>query len=314
MEKGISPLNESPLFNVLMFSAFWAVQLFVAKLGFIAGATVLPFQIVMVVTTIATLAILLLPKSGLDLAKLFKHKPSLFWKLFLANSFQAGLGTCLSIIGISLTDVINAGFLVKLTAVSTILLSWIFLKEKFTFIKVVVVVAMIFGAYLLTTKGQNLLPRVGDLFILGACFCWSLGSVLVRRFLKTQAVNADVVTLQKPLAGLLVFGALIGISVFSPAILGNFNNVLKCCTFVPSYSIYAIGSGICLAMAWIYLYRTLQLATASYMTLISMVTPIIVSVFALIFLDERLILIQIVGAGLIVLSGVAIYFSDIAYS
>jgi drug/metabolite transporter (DMT)-like permease len=297
-----------------MFSAFWAVQLFVAKLGFIAGAMVLPFQVVMVVTTIATLAILLIPKSGPDLAKLFKHKPSLFWKLFLANSIQAGLGTCLSIIGISLTDVINAGFLVKLTTVSTILLSWVIIKEKFTFLKVVVVVAMIFGAYLLTTKGQNLLPRVGDLFILGACFCWSLGSVLVRRFLKTQAVNADVITLQKPLAGLLVFGALIGISVFNPATLGNLNNVLKCCTFVPSYNIYAIGSGICLAMAWIYLYRTLQFATASYMTLMSMVTPIIVSVLALIFLDESLVLVQIIGAGMIILSGVAIYFSDVVYT
>ena len=30
----------------MMFSAFWAFQIFVSKLGFIAGASVLPFQIV----------------------------------------------------------------------------------------------------------------------------------------------------------------------------------------------------------------------------------------------------------------------------
>jgi O-acetylserine/cysteine efflux transporter len=314
MEKGISRLTASPLFNVLMFSAFWALQIFVAKLGFIAGAMILPFQVLLIVTAIATLAVLLLPKSGSDLVQLFKHQPGLFWKLFLANSIQAGLGTSLSIIGIALTNAINAGFLVKMATVTTILFAWILLKEKLSGLKVAVVFVMLLGAYLLTTKGQILLPRVGDFFIIGACFCWSLGNVLVRKFIKTQAVNADIVTMQKPLASLPVFGMLIGISVFMPEKLGNLNTVLKCCIFVPSYSIYAIGSGICLAMAWIYLYRTLQIATASYMTLMSMVTPIIVSVLALSFLDERLVLIQIVGAGMIVLSGVAIYFSDIAYS
>lgn len=67
-------------------------------------------------------------------------------------------------------------------------------------------------------------------------------------------------------------------------------------------------------MAWIYLYRTLRLATASYMTLMSMGTPIIVSVLAIMVLDEKLILIQVIGAGMIILSGVVIYLSDIAYA
>jgi uncharacterized membrane protein len=137
---------------------------------------------------------------------------------------------------------------------------------------------------------------------------------MVRKFMKSQTVNADVVTMQKPVAGLPVFLTLIAVSVFFPDLLGNLDELLKCCSFPPIFIPYAIGSGICLAMAWIYLYRTLHIATASYMTLMSMVTPIIVSALALIFLDERLILIQIVGAGLIVLSGMAIYFSDIAYS
>lgn len=310
----IKSLNKSPLFNVLMFSAFWAFQIIIAKLGFIAGAKVLPFQIVLVLSAIATLAVLLLPKSGPDLGQLFKHRPSLFWKLFLANSIQSGLGTSLSIIGIALTAAINAGFLVKLATVTTILFAWIILKEKLSGLKIAVVFIMLFGAYLLTTKGQSFLPRVGDLFILGACFCWSLGNVMVRKFMTTQAVSADVITMQKPVASLPVFLALIGISVFFPGILGDLSTVLECCSFTPSFIPYAIGSGICLALAWIYLYRTLNIATASYMTLMSMATPIIVSVLAMVILDEKLVLIQIAGAGLIILAGVVIYLSDIAYA
>jgi drug/metabolite transporter (DMT)-like permease len=70
--------------------------------------------------------------------------------------------------------------------------------------------------------------------------------------------------------------------------------------------------GICLAGAWFYLNRTLKVATASYMTLMSMVTPVLVGILALSFLGETLVWVQGVGAVLIILSGTAISFSDIA--
>ncbi len=274
----------------------------------------LPFQVVISVAATIAVAILLWPKTNAPLRQLIKQRPALFWELFLANAIQAGIGAILNIIGIAWTDAINAGFLVKIATVSTIFFAWLILKESISGLKIAIVFLMLFGAYLLTTKGQSLLPKVGDLFILGACICWSMGSVLVRKTLKTQAVDADVVTMQKPLASLPVFFVLIGISQFSPNLFGSLQPVLKCCTFSPSYLIYAIGCGFCLAMSWIYLFRTLSVATASYMTLMSMLTPIIVSILALAFLDERLVLIQIVGGGLILLSGVAIYFSDIAFT
>jgi drug/metabolite transporter (DMT)-like permease len=297
-----------------MFSAFWALQIFFSKLSFIAGAKAIPLQLVMIATAMVVLGILILPRSGRELGKLFKKHPDIFWRLYLANGFQAGLGTFLSIIGIALTDAINAGFLVKLATVTTILFAWLLLNENLSGFKIAIVFVMLFGAYLLTTKGQSLLPRIGDFFILGACVCWSLGNVLVRKILRTKSVRADVVTIQKPLSSLPIFLILVGISAVFPAMNGDLKNVLTCCTFSISYLAYAIGSGFCLAMAWIYLYRTLDVATASYMTLMSMATPIIVSVLALVFLDERLVWVQIVGGGLIILSGVAIYFSDIAYS
>lgn len=297
----------------MMFSAFWALQIFIAKLAFNAGALVLPFQIVLVVSAMVTLAILILPRSGTELISLYKFHPDLFWNLFLANIIQAGFGTSLSIIGIALTEAINAGFLVKVATVTTILFAWIILKEKLSWFKVFIVILMLVGVYLLTTAGQRILPRVGDLFILAACVCWSLGNVLVRRILKTQTVRADVVTIQKPLASLTVYALLIGVSLYFPGLLGDLSGILKCCAISSSFAPYAMASGVFLALAWIYLYRTLHMTTASYMTLMSMATPIIVSILAMVFLDERLILVQGIGAGIILISGVATYISDIAF-
>ena len=122
--------TSTPLFNVLMFSAFWAAQIFVSKLGFNRGALPLPFQAALYITIIITIAVLVLPRSGPEFADLFKNDKPLFWKLFLANAVQSGLGTCLSIIGISLTETINAGSLVKFSTVTTILFARMILKEN----------------------------------------------------------------------------------------------------------------------------------------------------------------------------------------
>jgi len=304
----------TPLFNVLMFSLFWALQIFTAKLGFTAGAEVVTFQALSIGAAFAVLTVLILPKVGAEMARLFRFQPRIFWMLYFANGIQSGLGTSLSLVGIALTDAINAGFLVKLATVTTILFATIFLKERLSSLKILIVIMMLLGAYLLTTKGQMLLPRIGDLFILSACVCWSLGNVLVRKILNTQPVQSDVVTMQKPLASLPVLLVLISIAVFFPLKLGSQRQLLSCCAVSGVVVIIALASGFCLAMAWIYLYRTLKIATASYMTLMSMLTPVIVSLLAVIFLRETLVLVQISGALMIILAGMLIYFSDIATS
>lgn len=296
----------------MMFAGCWALQIFVTKLGFNSGAQVLSFQILSILTALAILAVLILPQHGDEVGKFFKQDPLLFSKLFFANGIQSGLGTCLSIIGISLTETINAGFLVKVSTVTTILFAWLILKERLTVAKILMVAIMLSGAYLLTTKGQVLLPRTGDLFILAACVCWSLGNVLVRKFIKAQSVAVDAVTLQKPIAGLPVLLILVGVSVWNPEFVVGHQAVISWTRLSLSSVPYALGNGLCLAMTWTYLNRTLRISTASYMTMMSMVTPVIVSLLAVIFLHETLVWIQVVGAGMIISAGVATYFSDIA--
>jgi len=295
-----------------MFSGCWALQIFVTKLAFNAGAQVLSFQLLSILVALVILAITLLPRFGEDFKSLYRETPDLFWRLFFANGIQSGLGTCLSIIGISLTSAINAGFLVKLATVTTILFAWLILKERLTLIKILMVFSMLSGAYLLTTKGQVLLPRVGDLFILGACVCWSLGNVLVRKYLNTQPVKVEVVTFQKPIAGLPVVLVLVSLAFWYPEIFGSLDQALSCCNPPLAVLPHTIGNGLLLALTWTYLNKTLKISSASYMTMMSMITPVFVGLLAMIFLDETLIWIQIAGAGMIILSGVVTYFSGIS--
>jgi drug/metabolite transporter (DMT)-like permease len=232
----------------------------------------------------------------------------------LANAIHFGLGSGLSIIGIALTDAINAGFLVKLATLSTTLFAWLLLGERMSRFKTITLSVMLLGAYLLTTKAQSLLPRIGDLFLLAACICWSLGNVLIRKILRAQPVSADIVSLLRPIAGLPVFLGFILLAELQPAVIGPLKGVLSGNLLAPAYLPYTLSGGLALALTWIYLNRTLKIATASYMTMMSMVTPVLVSLLAVLILGEHMVWVQLLGGGLIILSGVATYFSDIAYA
>ena len=106
---------------------------------------------------------------------------------------------------------------------------------------------------------------------------------------------------------------LAGIAVVSTNF-GRFEgDLFSCCKATSNDLVYGLLTGFCLAMAWIFIYRTLKVSTASYLTLMSMLTPVMVSVLAILFLGESLVWIQVIGAGLIILSGIVIYYSDMAY-
>ena len=309
--KPIKSITTGPFFNVLILSVFWSLLIFESKLSFKFGAEVLSFQLLSTLFAFSVLSIITLPKFYKDIVFLFFKQKDLFWKLFSANIIDA-LGNCLGIIGISLTSAINAGFLAKVATVTTIIFARIILKERLSGLKIVTVFTMLAGAYLLTTKGQNLTPRIGDLIILSACVCWSFGNVLIRKYLITNSVKVEVVTFLKPLAGLPVILILVALSIWYPKIFGQIENVMSCCNPPMSVLPYTLLNGFFLAMNWIYLNRTLEVSSASYMTMMTMMVPVIVSLLAMLFLDESLSWIQIVGSGMIIMSGVVTYFSGIS--
>ena len=50
------------LINVTLFSVFWALQIFISKLGFNAGAKAVPFTLQSAFVALIILAIIVLPK------------------------------------------------------------------------------------------------------------------------------------------------------------------------------------------------------------------------------------------------------------
>lgn len=299
-------LNDSPFFNVFTFSLFWALQIFVTKLGFIQGANSTTMVIQSAFVALIVLSFYVIPKYFNEIKMMSKQ---ILIGLLIANILHFGLGGFLSNAGISLTSAVNAGFLVKFTLVVTTLLAWIFLKEKMTWTKAIAVLVMLFGNFLISTKGQSLVPQIGDVLIILACFCWSGANILIRNTLNKKTINADIISFLRPVAGIPVYFLFILLTPLYPI---SVQKMFAVNIADPTYFIYAIGGGISMAIMWIYLNRTLKVASASYMTMMSMMTSVFVTTFALVFLKETITLSQTVGAVLTIGAGIVTHYSGMA--
>lgn len=284
---------QSPLGNVLLYSLFWALEIFITKIAFLNGAQVIPFTIQSSIITLLILSVYVLPTKIKELKKI--PFSLLIW-ILIANAIHMGIGTFLSNAGIQLTTAINAGFLMQFTTVTIIIFAWLILKEKITFPKIFSVIFILVGTFLLITKGQLNQPHTGDLLILLACLAWGLGGVLTRKILKNTSVNSDIVALLKPVAGIPVLLVTIGFSSFYPPAI---RQIFQENIFVIHQPIYVILNGIIVTFVWLFFNRMLKISSASYNVIVSSIAPIMVALLALIFLNESINRIQLIGVFLI---------------
>jgi drug/metabolite transporter (DMT)-like permease len=292
----------APFANVFLFSLFWAFQIFVSKLAFVSGAKPGSFTVQSAVATLLIMSVYVLPFKSKELKSI---SSKIFWGLMAANTIHFAIGGFASSIGISLTTAINAGFLVKFALVTTIFFAWLILGEKLTKSKLITAAVMLIGVYFLSTKGQLIIPHIGDLFIISACFAWSFGNVLIRKILKGNNVSPEIVSFLRPIVGLPLLLIFIWLQPVYPA---SIRNVFDSEFFDFTYLPYVFANGLFGALLSVFLNRTLAVASASYMTMMSMMTPVMTTLLAMAFLKETMVTPQIIGAVLIIMSGVITHY------
>lgn len=292
---------ESPLFNVSLFSFLWALQIVVTKLAFQAGVSLGTFLLQESLVNLFVIFLLMLPQGKKNFAGVTKK---VFLGLTLAGAVSVAGGGILSNFGIALTTAINAGFLVRFVMVTTILFAWLFLKERLTKSKIIALGIMLIGAYLVSTKGGMLVPHLGDFLIVGACVCWSIGTVFYKKYLKNHQIRPLTMSFVRLVGGLPILAFLMAATSILP---WPAKNLFVVDLFNGQFFGYAFVVGIFDALNTVFAFRTLNLASASYLTMMSSITSVLVALIALIFLQETMIGVQILGGGLIVFAGVITY-------
>lgn len=277
---------------VTLMSIVWAVLIILSKLILNKGVDVFTFlfQMISLATFFVALYVLLFHRS-----ELVVPSRGLLPKLLLIAIIGTAAANIVGYYGLEHSSSINYGFLVKTTVVFTVILAHFLLGEELNLHKAMLVVLLLMGVYLITTEGRELIPNKFDILIVLSAFFYALANNISKIALKD--IKSESLSLYRMLFG----------SVFVFIFVYSFQDGM----FSVRYPIYIVAASLHLAALMLLIYKTLRITSVSYLSMMSMFTPIIVTIIGIIFLDEKFTPIQAVGGFLIIMSGIGIHKKDI---
>jgi drug/metabolite transporter (DMT)-like permease len=202
--------------------------------------------------------------------------------------FFSGFGILIKLWGLGFTTATNASFIMSLSSLSAVFFAFLLLKEKAPSRFYWLVLLMIAGVYLVTTRGQHLLPQKGDLIIFFLVFLIGFMQVYGKKVLANLSVLETA--FGRSFYGMVFLGLLI--PFFAP---GGFSTI-------PNIKVLLIvlANGITFSGSIIFFYKALQLEGASNSGVFALLVPVITAVLGRFLLGEVLNIYQILGGGIII--------------
>lgn len=270
------------LFAVTM-SFFWAMA--IVNMRFLLNAGENPLNMTFWINLF--MAVFWLPL----FAKHFRELLSLSVKykaLLVVIAVSSSIGiNLLQSLAIQNSPAVNFAFLYRTIVVFTVILAWIFFKEKITKGKIVLTVMILAGSYLLTTKGEGLVLTRGDIYTL----LMALSAAFIANILIKHTISKMHPDLSGSVITFITVASLLAISLGTRSLTVPKN--------IPWIAIGGLIAFIQVATR----NRAYKIASASFVTMIVSVTPVFVSILSYFLLNEKLETIQLVGGLLIVSSG-----------
>lgn len=206
----------------------------------------------------------------------------------ISGVIGGGLANIFGNLGLQLSTAVNYGFLIKTAGAFNVVLAYLILQEPIGNAKGFLLFLMLVGSYVLSTNGQLITPHVGDILILLAALGYALASVLNRKVLKKD-MDPNMVSLYRACFGFIV-SFTVAMLLGGNRIQFQFLNLVLLAAFLQ-------------ALIFIFLNKTLQVASSSYLGMMSMSVPVIVAIVAIPAFGETQTLIQWIGGALIILGG-----------
>lgn len=232
-----------------------------------------------------------------------KEWPALkqYWRavIILALTGVAAFNT-LVYIGLHYTTSINASLMNSSTPIIIYILSFIFLKERLTKYQIIGTLLSLAGVLFIISGGslQSLLSfsfNKGDLIVLVAVFCWSVYSLLIKKYAgKLPGYSTFLVT--------IAIGAIMLLPFTAYELLTTSQTIVWSASTIGAIIYVGVIASIVAFLSWNTGVVSLGANKAGiYLNFI----PLFATIFAVLFLNEQLLLAQIIG-GIAVIAGVFI--------
>lgn len=211
------------------------------------------------------------------------------WVILASMALVSSVGVSYAeVFALKHSPAVNFSFLIRMVSVFIILLAAVFLNERITRKKIVLVLTILAGSYLLITNGKPLRFTLGDTFTLLEALLIAIGNgVLIK--LVTNRMHPDTGSSGK------YFLAVLPILIISS---------MSATIRIPSmFAQVVVITMLDLGIAY-FMFHAFRHASASFVTMIMSFTPVFVALMAIPLLHERLTPIQIFGGMLIVFAGI----------
>ncbi len=275
---------------LVCFAIFVAIGHILQKLVLNHGVDKLVFAFLRIIAGFTIISVILFYKKY-DPIKIVKRNYIHF--LILGIGFS-GIGILLKLWGIQNTTAVNASFIMSLSSTAAVLFAFFFLGEIPSKRFYTVMAIMIFGVYLVTTGGKNIVPRKGDMIILFLAFFIGSMRVYGKKVLNTLSVIETAF-------GRSLFGTIflfLLVLILSPEGFSTIKNW--------KILLLVLSNGITFSGSIIFFYAALQNEGASNSSMFSLLVPIFTLIFGFFILGEKLSLVQLLGGVIILICSLLI--------
>jgi len=244
-------------------------------------------QFILIASILLNINLLLFQRKYIKKIRNIKYKE---WK----NTFFAGV--CLfsayfiSTYGLRFTTSINYSFLNKSNLIFIPLLAFFFLQEKITKEKIFLAFTFFIGIYLVTTSGQFIIPHFGDLLVIAATLFFSSFTI----------INKNLVKILEP--EIISWGVISCAAIFALI----FSFILKINIFSSIGILFVLLSGLVEAIIILFINKTIQITNMTYYVMMIMFTPVINLILGILFLNETINFIQLIGGIILLISGIMV--------
>jgi len=212
------------------------------------------------------------------------------WK----NTFFAGVflisGYLASTYGLRFTTSINYSFIIKSNLIFIPILAFFFFQEKITKEKIFLAFTFFIGIYLVITRGQFILPHFGDLLIIVAAFFFSSFTIInkkLAKMLEPEIISWGVTSCAAIFALMLSF-------------------ILKINVFSSIGILFVFLSGLTEALIILFINKTIRITSMTYYVMMTMFVPVINLILGILFLNETINFIQLIGGIVLIISGIMV--------
>jgi len=215
------------------------------------------------------------------------------WKWLVAiGIIGGGFAFWMYFSGLTMTLAGRAGFIHKTLPIWVGILAFIFLKEKISKKMLIAMGVMLLGLLLMEVSKIGSEIRIGDLLVLGATILWAIENTLAKKVMMNKESNW-VVTFSRMFYGSLILFAIL-------IILGKISLIGALST---EQVLFIVISGILLFIYVLTWYWGLKYINLSKAATILLIAPVITLVLGMVWLDEKLLLLQAIGSLLILIGG-----------